>query len=127
MTRTPTILIAEDEALLRLVAVEALRDAGYNVLEAGDGNEGLAVLGTKEQIDAPGGSQQGEALIAVARLEHVVAGIVQRLDGHKAQQRLVFRYQDRRCARHAASLPFSSASRAIRMTIVVPWPGALSI
>jgi len=51
MTRTPTILIAEDEALLRLVAVEALRDAGYNVLEAGDGNEGLAVLGTKEQID----------------------------------------------------------------------------
>ena len=51
MTTAPRILIAEDEALLRLVAVETLRDAGYEVLEAGDGNEGLAVLNTAEHID----------------------------------------------------------------------------
>jgi len=51
MTSAPKILIAEDEALLRLVAVEALRDAGYDVLEAGDGTEGLAVLNTAEHID----------------------------------------------------------------------------
>ena len=51
MTTAPRILIAEDEALLRLVAVEALRDAGYDVLEAGDGNEGLAMLNTTEHID----------------------------------------------------------------------------
>jgi len=51
MTSAPTILIAEDEALLRLVAVEALHDAGYDVLEAGDGNEGLALLRTAGRID----------------------------------------------------------------------------
>ncbi|MEJ0043254.1 MAG: response regulator [Rhizomicrobium sp.] len=51
MTTAPKILIAEDEALLRLVAVETLRDAGYDVLEAVDGNEGLAVIQTAERID----------------------------------------------------------------------------
>jgi CheY-like chemotaxis protein len=51
MTGGKTILLAEDEALLRLVAVEALKDAGYEVLEAGNGNEGLAILQSSEHID----------------------------------------------------------------------------
>lgn len=36
-----TILCIDDEALLREDIVEELEDEGYNVLQAGDGNEGL--------------------------------------------------------------------------------------
>jgi CheY-like chemotaxis protein len=39
-----TVLVVEDEPLLRMIAVEVLRDAGYDVLEAGDGMEALEVL-----------------------------------------------------------------------------------
>jgi CheY-like chemotaxis protein len=46
-----TVLIAEDEAMLRVVAAETLRDAGYEVLEAGDGNEGLSIVRSNEEID----------------------------------------------------------------------------
>ena len=38
----PTILVAEDEPLIRLDAVEALEVVGYTVLEAQDGAEAVA-------------------------------------------------------------------------------------
>jgi CheY-like chemotaxis protein len=38
------ILVVEDDLLIRLVAVEALRDAGYEVVEAEDGSEALEQL-----------------------------------------------------------------------------------
>jgi len=41
--RTP-ILVAEDEAMLRIIAVEMLEDAGFQVFEAGDGAEALELL-----------------------------------------------------------------------------------
>lgn len=44
------ILIAEDEILVRMVAVEVLRDAGYEVFEAGHGGEALDIL-LKHSID----------------------------------------------------------------------------
>lgn len=40
----PTVLIAEDEPLVRMIAVEVLRDAGYDVLEACDGIEAMEKL-----------------------------------------------------------------------------------
>ena len=48
---TSTILIAEDEALLRLVAVETLQESGYRILEAGNGEAGLALLKSDAKID----------------------------------------------------------------------------
>src|SRR5665213_1855265 len=45
-----TILVVEDEPLVRMVVVETLRDAGYDVLEAGDGVEALDVL-RKSTVD----------------------------------------------------------------------------
>ena len=35
------VLVVEDEMLVRVVAAEALRDAGFEVLEAGDGERAL--------------------------------------------------------------------------------------
>jgi two-component system cell cycle sensor histidine kinase/response regulator CckA len=38
------VLIAEDEVMLRVIAVEMLEDAGFTVFQAGDGEEALAAL-----------------------------------------------------------------------------------
>ena len=38
------ILVAEDEAQVRMMSVEALRDLGYTVVHAGDGDEALRML-----------------------------------------------------------------------------------
>ncbi|MGH6696257.1 response regulator [Sphingopyxis sp.] len=45
------ILLVEDELLIRFMLGDALRDAGYTVLEASDGDEGLAVLKTGQTVD----------------------------------------------------------------------------
>ncbi len=46
----PQILLAEDEAMLRLIAVEVLEDAGFAVFEASDGVEALMLLKANPQI-----------------------------------------------------------------------------
>jgi CheY-like chemotaxis protein len=38
------ILVVDDEAMLRMIAVETLEDAGFSVLQAGDGEDALALL-----------------------------------------------------------------------------------
>jgi CheY-like chemotaxis protein len=49
--RGETILVVEDEVLVRLAVAETLRDAGYSVIEAANGDEALEVLATSTQID----------------------------------------------------------------------------
>jgi CheY-like chemotaxis protein len=49
--KIPTVLVAEDEAMLRLIAVETLIDAGFQVFDAGDGNAGLKTLQSVADID----------------------------------------------------------------------------
>jgi two-component system, response regulator PdtaR len=46
------VLVAEDEALVRIVANEMLTDADYRVVEAHDGQEALAILGAKNTVRA---------------------------------------------------------------------------
>jgi two-component system, cell cycle sensor histidine kinase and response regulator CckA len=49
---TGTILVVEDEQLLREVAIKVLRRAGYEVLESNDGNEALQMLAKRtENVD----------------------------------------------------------------------------
>jgi DNA-binding NtrC family response regulator len=45
------VLLVEDEAVLRELAAENLQEAGYNVIEAGDGADGLEVLQSDTPID----------------------------------------------------------------------------
>ena len=49
--RRACVLVVEDEMLIRLMVSEALRDTGYDVVEACDADEALAVLNTSAQID----------------------------------------------------------------------------
>jgi CheY-like chemotaxis protein len=52
MTDTPLrILIADDDALIRLIARAIVQKAGMTVVEAADGAEAMAVLDAGEKID----------------------------------------------------------------------------
>lgn len=46
-----TVLVVEDEALLRLVAVADLEDAGMTTLEAENGSQALNILAAHNDID----------------------------------------------------------------------------
>ncbi len=48
---TATILLVEDEALIRTVVAEGFRDEGFTVIEAADAAEALAVLAAGLQVD----------------------------------------------------------------------------
>ena len=50
-TDPPSVLIVEDEPLLLMLAAETMRDAGYCVLEAGEGKSALSILETNPDID----------------------------------------------------------------------------
>lgn len=47
----PTILVVEDEVLIRLMVCEVLRDAGLKVIEAKNADEALACLRTEIGVD----------------------------------------------------------------------------
>ncbi len=46
-----TILVVEDEAVVRSLVVEVLRTLGYSALEAADGPSGLTILQSSQRID----------------------------------------------------------------------------
>jgi|SRR5579862_4059274 len=48
---SPTILIAEDEVLVRGVVAEHLRDAGFHVIEASNAAEAVDVMRSGEAVD----------------------------------------------------------------------------
>jgi DNA-binding NtrC family response regulator len=56
-----TVLIVEDELLIRIVLADTLADAGYDVVEAGNVLEAVAIIGQRKidavitDIDMPGG------------------------------------------------------------------------
>jgi len=46
-----TVLVVEDEPVIRNLIVEVLQDLGYRALEASDGPAGLKVLQSRQRID----------------------------------------------------------------------------
>ena len=45
------ILVVEDEVLIRMLVADELRDADYDVVEAGNADEALELLGTLAPVD----------------------------------------------------------------------------
>lgn len=76
-TGTPTgetVLVVDDEVLIRMLAVEQLEELGYHVLEAGDGPSALKILETAQPVSLlvsdvglPGG-MNGRQLADAARV-----------------------------------------------------------
>jgi CheY-like chemotaxis protein len=67
------ILVAEDEAMLRIIAVEMLEDAGFMVFQAGDGEEALDLLKANPEIsllvsDIKMPRMDGYALVQAGRI-----------------------------------------------------------
>ena len=46
-----TVLVVEDEVLVRDMIAEELRDAGFAVLEAGDGETASSLLSARDSVD----------------------------------------------------------------------------
>ncbi len=46
-----TVLVIDDEALVRMLVVDVLEELGYRALEGGDGPEGLKILRSDARID----------------------------------------------------------------------------
>ncbi len=68
-----SILVVEDESLLRMVAVDMLEEAGYNVIEASTGDEGMTKLdngtplaGLLTDVQMPGATDG----LALAKITH---------------------------------------------------------
>ena len=69
-----TVLVIDDEAMIRMLIVDILEEAGYTPLEAGDGPSGLKILQSEARIDLlitdvglPGG-MNGRQVADAARL-----------------------------------------------------------
>ena len=69
----PTVLVVEDESLIRFIIVEELHDAGFLTVEANGADEAIAILGARQDItlvftdvDMPG-SMDGAKLAAAVR------------------------------------------------------------
>jgi len=46
-----TILVVEDEALIRMVSADVLADAGFRVLEAQNADEAIAILKSADHVE----------------------------------------------------------------------------
>src|SRR5437868_3782887 len=49
--KNPTVLVVEDEMLLRMRAVDIVEDAGFSSIEAVNADDALAVLESRSDID----------------------------------------------------------------------------
>lgn len=49
-TKRSTVLVVDDESLLRALAIEVFEERGFEVLEAANGEEALAVLETRADV-----------------------------------------------------------------------------
>jgi CheY-like chemotaxis protein len=49
--RPETVLVVEDEVLVRMVIADYLRECGYRVIEAGSAAEAITVLTSPEPVD----------------------------------------------------------------------------
>jgi DNA-binding NtrC family response regulator len=86
-----TVLIVEDEILIRMALADSLADKGYDVLEANDAHEAIAALGHHTvdavitDIDMPGSVNGLDLARMVAATSHGPAVIIAS-GGHRLSQ-----------------------------------------
>ena len=68
------ILVVDDEALVRMSAVDVVEEAGFGVVEASDADEAIRILESRDDvvlivtdIDMPAGSMNGLRLAAAVK------------------------------------------------------------
>ena len=77
-----TVLVVDDEVLIRVMLTEALRERGYLVVEAANADEALSVLHSSIGVDVVvtdlrmPGDVDGAGLARVVRAEHPSAKVV---------------------------------------------------
>ena len=92
----PTVLLVEPDGLVRTPLASYLRDCGYTVVEASDGNEALALLQRESPVDLVlaaidlGGDPNGFALAQWVRanlpgVKVLLAGSVEKAAGVAAE------------------------------------------
>lgn len=78
----PVILVAEDEVLIRMVVADALRDAGFTVIEAANAAEALKAVRAGLKPDAlvtdvaMPGAMDGLALAALLQQENPALNVI---------------------------------------------------
>ena len=73
--RPKTVLLVEDEVLIRIPLAESLRDIGYEVIEAGNADEAIIIVNSGIHVDLVisdvqmPGQMDGRALVKYLTLE----------------------------------------------------------
>lgn len=89
LPRPPTILLVEDEVLVRTVLAIELREAGFQVIEAASAEEALSWLDAGGEIDLAfsdirlRGAIDGEALARRLRARHPALPIILTSGSHR--------------------------------------------
>src|ERR1700730_12746736 len=72
--RRPVILIVEDDFFLRMNAAEMIQDAGFDIVEAGDADEAIAILEARPDIHVVFTDIQRPGAMAGLKLARFVRG-----------------------------------------------------
>ena len=113
---TDTILLVEDELLVRMAIGQHLEDCGYNVLQASNAQEALAVISRHPEIDVlftdvrMPGAMDGLAL-AKWVIEHYPRMAVMVASGDTAKETVVKEL----CGAHAFTKPYNFDDVTIRI------------
>ena len=70
----PVILIAEDEFLIRLATADAIREAGFEVLEASDTDQAISILEARSDVRVVFTDVHMPGSMDGAKLAHAVKG-----------------------------------------------------
>ncbi|MCF1472981.1 response regulator [Agrobacterium vitis] len=70
----PVILVVEDSPLIRMGAIDLVKSAGYEALEAGDADEAIRILESRDDVDLVFTDVQMPGTMDGIKLSHYIRG-----------------------------------------------------